>query len=76
MQNSITFLVPDKLVLANKASSVTLVYNFKYKFIDYKGTADINYTIVKYGKTFYGRHTALASAVVKIDKCYPEMPQS
>ena len=29
---------------------------------------NINSTLVKYGETFYGRHTALTPAVVKINR--------
>ena len=32
----------------------------------HKGSENIKYTIVKYGETFYGRHTALIQAVMKI----------
>ena len=33
-----------------------------------KGPENIYYTIVKYGETFYGRHTALIPAVVEINR--------
>ena len=43
---------------------------------DYKGAENINYTIVKYGETCYGHHTALTPAIVKIntvDSCYLDL---
>ena len=33
---------------------------------DHKGPENINSTIVKYGETFYGHHTAPTAAIVKI----------
>ena len=35
---------------------------------DHKGPENINYTIVKYGETFYGHLMALTLAVVKINR--------
>ena len=37
---------------------------------DHKIPENINYTIVKYGETFYGRHTALIPAVVKMYRTF------
>ena len=36
--------------------------------IDRKGPENTSYTIGKYGETFYGLHTALTPAVVKVNK--------
>ena len=37
-----------------------------FTFNDQKGPEKYNYTIVKYGEPYYGRHTVLTPAVVKI----------
>ena len=48
-----------------------ILYNFsksRNRLSDHNGPENINYTIVKYGETFYGRHRAQTSAVVKINR--------
>ena len=68
---SVKFSGPDSVVSANKALLVILIKKFqksRSRLNDHKGPENINYTIVKYGETFYGRQTALTAAVIKINR--------
>ena len=66
---SVNFSRTDELVLAKQASTETFIRLkiSRYGLDDNKGPENINCTMVKHMETFYGKHTALTPAVVKIN---------